>query len=142
MADTVIVVKDPTLVLQPIDENGDPDGASVDVSCDVSTVELGVDTPTTSVTTFCGTSQIPGDVEVSCSITAVVNAGTNGRWAGLVGDMVEVQVKDRTTDTTYRAFTSQVPLNPALYGPTTPGEARSFDFDMPVLSDVAIVTPS
>lgn len=142
MADTIIVVKDPTLVLQPLDAAGDPSGSPVDVSCDVSQVELTVDTPVNTVTTFCGKVQVPDDAEVGCSISAVVNSGTNGRWASLVGDSVEVQVKDRTTDTTYRAFTSQVPINPALYGPTTPGEARAFDFDMPVLSAVAIVTPS
>jgi hypothetical protein len=55
---------------------------------------------------------------------------------------VEVQIKDRTTDTAYRRFTSQVPLNPALYGPDEPGEARAFDFSLPVLSEVTEVTPS
>lgn len=137
-----IIVKNPTMVLQPLDEAGDPDGAPVDVSCDVTTVELSPDIPTTSVKTFCGTFQVSGDPEVSCTVGVAINTDTNGRWAALVGDSVEVQIKDRTTDTSYRRFTSIVPLNPALYGPDEPGEPRAFDFDMPVSSEVTIVTPS
>lgn len=138
----LIIVKNPTMVLQPLDENGDPSGAPVDVSCDVQSAELDASVPTSSVTTFCGTFQTAGDPEIGFTVTVVVQDDTNTRWASLVGDSVEVQLKDRTTDTTYRSFTSLVPLNPALYGPTEPGEPRSFDFDMPVLSEVTIVTPS
>lgn len=137
-----IVVYRPTLILQPIDENGDPDGSPVDVSCDVSRFELDVDVPTTQVTTFCGNFEIPDEIEVSATVEVTVNADTYARWAALVGDSVEVQVKDRTTDTAYRAFDSQIQLNPALYGPTEPGEARAFDFSLPVLSAVTLVEPS
>lgn len=142
MANMPIIVYRPTMVLQPLDAAGDPSGAAVDVSCDIVSVELSPDTPVSSVTTFCGTFQVPGDIEVSCSVEVAVNEDTSSRWASLVGDSVQVQVKDRTSDTDYRAFVSQVPLNPALYGPTQPGESRQFSFDMPVLSDVTEVTPS
>lgn len=140
--DIPITVYRPTLVLQPLDAAGDPSGSPVDVSCDMVEVELSVDTPVNSITTFCGTVQVPGDIEVSCSLTVAVNDATSSRWASLVGETVEVQLKDRTTDTSYRKFTSQVPLNPALYGPDTPGDPRQFDFDLPVMSDVTVGTPS
>lgn len=136
MSDTPIFAYRPTMVIQTLDENGDPDGAPVDVSCDVESVELSPEVPLNSQVTFCGTFQIPGDLEVSCSVSAVVNDETLARWAPLVGDTVEVQVKDKTTDTTRRVFQSIVSFNPGLYGPTTPGEARAFDFDLPVLSEV------
>lgn len=142
MANTLIIVKDPTVVLQPLDADGDPSGASVDVSCDFQSIELTVDTPQTTVTTFCGTFQVPSDPEIGCDCTVAVNEDTNSRWSGLVGDSVEVRIKDRTTDTSYRSFLSLVPINPALYGSDEPGEPRTVDFSLPVLSDVTIVTPS
>lgn len=142
MADTLIIVKNPTVKLQPLDASGDPTGPVVDVSCDFQQIELTVDTPQTTVTTFCGTFQVPGDPEIGCDCTVAVNEGTNTRWASLVGDSVEVQIKDRTTDTDYRAFESLVPINPALYGVDEPGEPRTVDFSLPVLSAVTIVTPS
>ena len=140
--DIPIVTYRPTVILQPLDAAGDPSGASVDVSCDFESIELTVDTPVTTITTFCGTVQIPGELEVGCDCTVAVNDATSGRWAALVGDSVEVQIKDRTTDTSYRRFVSQVPLNPALYGVTEPGEPRTVDFSLPVLSDVTTETPS
>lgn len=142
MANELIVVKSPTVVLQPLDAAGDPTGPSVDVSCDFQTIELTVDTPQTSVTTFCGTFQVPGDPEIGCDCTVAVNEDTNSRWASLVGDSVEVRIKDRTADTSYRAFTSVIPINPALYGIDEPGEPRTVDFSLPVLSAVTVVTPS
>lgn len=140
--ETPIIVYRPTLVLQPLDADGDPTGPEVDVSCDMVSAELTVDTPVTSIKTFCGTAQIPDDVEVGCTLEVAVNLTTNDRWAALVGVSVLAQIKDRTADTDAREFTSVIPLNPALYGPDTPGEARQFSFDIPVLSEVAIVTPS
>lgn len=142
MADNPIIVYRPTLVLQPLDADGDPDGAPVDVSCDIVSIELSPEVPITTVTTFCGAFQTPGELEVSASLEVAVNDETTGRWAALVGDSVEVQVKDRTTDTSYRKFNSQIGFNPGLYGPTQPGEARQFSFDIPVTSAVEVVTPS
>ena len=72
-----IIVYRPLLHLQPLDENGDDDGAAVDVSCDMSSVELTVDTPTTDVSTFCGNFQIPDDITVGATFEVTVNADTN-----------------------------------------------------------------
>ena len=134
-----IIVYRPLLHLQPLDEAGADDGAAVDVSCDMSSVELTVDTPTTDVTTFCGNFQIPDDITVGATFEVTVNADTNANWSALVGRTVRAELYDRTDSTTYRTFDTQIMLNPALYGPTTPGEARTFSFDLAVLSEVAIV---
>ena len=142
MADNPIIVYRPALVVQTLDENGDPDGAPVDVSCDVMSIELLPEVPIQTTVTFCGTFQNPGDVEVSCSLEVAVNDETYARWAPLVGDTVELQVKDKTTDTSYRAFGSFISFNPGLYGPDQPGEARSYSFDLPVTSDVTLVEES
>ncbi len=142
MANELIVVKKPTVVIQSLDADGDPSGASVDVSCDFQSIELTVDTPVSSVTTFCGTFQVPGDPEIGCDCTVAVNEDTSSRWSALVGDSVEVRVKDRTTDTTYRMFHSVIPIDPSLYGTDEPGEPRTVDFSLPVLSAVTVVTPS
>jgi len=142
MADNPIIVYRPTLVVQTLDENGDPDGAPVDVSCDVMSIELSPEVPIQTTVTFCGTFQNPGDVEVSCTLEVAVNDETYTRWAPLVGDTVELQVKDKTTDTSHRAFGSFISFNPGLYGPDQPGEARSYSFDLPVTSDVTLVEES
>ena len=142
MADNPIIVYRPTVVIQTLDESGDPDGAPVDVSCDFVSIELAPEVPITTTTTFCGTFQNPGDVEVSCSCEVAVNDETLARWAPLVGDTVEVQVKDKTTDATHRAFGSFISFNPGLYGPDQPGEARQYTFDIPVTSEVTSVEES
>jgi hypothetical protein len=137
-----IVVYRPTLLLQPLDENGDPDGAAVDVSCDMASVELGVDQPLITVPTFCGKYSIPDDIEESATFDVTVNDETYARWAPLVGVQVQAQLKDRETDADHRAFTTEIRINPALYGPTTPGEARTISFDVPILSSPELVAGS
>ena len=134
-----IIVYRPLLHLQPLDEDGEDDGAAVDVSCDMSSVELTVDTPTTDVTTFCGNFQIPDDITVGATFEVTVNADTDSNWSALVGRMVRAELYDRTDSTKYRTFDTQIMLNPSLYGPDTPGEARAFSFDLAVLSAVAWV---
>lgn len=129
-----IVVYRPTLLLQPLDENGDPDGAAVDVSCDMASVELGVDQPLITVATFCGKYSIPDDIEESATFEVTVNDDTAARWAPLVGVTVQAQLKDRTTDTDYRAWNTEIRIDPSLYGPTNPGEARTVSFEVPILS--------
>lgn len=129
-----IIIYRPTLVLQPLDANGDPDGSPVDVSCDMQSVELGVDTPVIEVTNFCGTFSIPDDISESATFGVAVTADTDGNWSPLVGKTVEARLKDRTTDTTYRKFTTFIPLNPSLYGSTEPGEARTIEFEVSILS--------
>lgn len=130
-----IVVYRPELLLQPLDENGDPDGAAVDVSCDMASVELGVDQPLITVSTFCGKYSIPDDIEETATFEVTVNDETYARWAPLVGVQVEAQLKDRgLTETSSRRWVTEIRLNPALYGPTSPGESRTLSFDVPVLS--------
>ena len=135
-----IIVYRPLLHLQPLDEDGEDDGAAVDVSCDMSSVELTVDTPTTDVTTFCGNFQVPDDIIVGATFEVTVNAETDANWDDLVGRTVRAELYDRTDSTRYRTFNTQIMLNPSLYGPTTPGEARAFSFDLAVLSAVAWVS--
>lgn len=129
-----IVIYRPVLILQPLDENGDPDGAAVDVSCDMESIELGVESPQIEVTNFCGTYQVPDDIAESATFGVIVGEDTDTRWSGLVGDTVEARVKDRGASNKYRKFQTMILLNPSLYGVTQPGEARTIEFDVPVLT--------
>lgn len=134
-----IIVRKPLLHLQPLSESGADDGALVDVSCDMSSVELSPDTPTVDVSTFCGNFSIPDEVTIGATFEVTVNADTDANWAALVGKSVRAELYDRDDASRYRTFDTIVPINPSLYGPTTPGEARTFSFDVPVLSEVAWV---
>jgi len=134
-----IIVKNPLLHLQPLTDEGADDGALVDVSCDMSSVELGVDTPTVDVTTFCGNFSIPDEITITATLEVTVNNDTDANWSAIVGKMVRAELYDRTDASRYRTFDTIVPINPSLYGPTTPGEARTFSFDVAVLSPVAWV---
>lgn len=135
-----ITIYRPKVWVQPLDEDGDPDGADVDVSCDLMSLELTPDVPIDNVTTFCGSFQTVGELEVSATLEVAVNADTDGRWSPLVGRSVEFHVWDTESSTEYRKFTSLITINPSLYGPTTPGEVRSHDFDIPVQSAVEWAT--
>jgi hypothetical protein len=131
-----IIVWKPLLHLQPLDDAGADEGEPVDVSCDMNSVEIEVDTPTIDVTTFCGNFSIPDDISVSVTFGVTVNADTDANWDDLVNKRVRAELYDRTDSTRYRTFETIIPINPSLYGPTTPGEARSFDFEVAVLSAV------
>lgn len=131
-----IVIYKPLLKFQPLDEAGEPDGELVDLTDDAQTAELTVDTPTSTTKTFRGKYVIPDDIEEGCTITIVVNPDTDDNWAPLVGVTGEMQVYDRQDATRYRKFTTQITANPSLYGSTTPGESRTVDVDLPVLSPI------
>jgi hypothetical protein len=131
-----IIVKNPLLHLQPLDEDGADDGALVDVSCDMTSVEITPDTPTIDVTTFCGNFSIPDEPSFEATFGVAINSDTDANWSALVGKTVRAEVYDRNDSSRYRTFTTVVPINPSLYGPTTPGEAREFDFNVPVMSAV------
>lgn len=131
-----IVVYRPKLLLQPLTELGADDGAAVEVSCDVGSVELNVDTPTIDISTFCGNFTTPDDITTSCTIGFVISDDSDANWSPLVGKRVRAELYDRQDATRFRKFETQVMLNPSLYGPTTPGEARAFDADFAVLSEV------
>lgn len=135
-----IIVYKPKLLIQPLDENGDPDGSPVDVTADITSVEIGVSTPTTTVSTFVGKFQVPGDIEESAKVSCTINADTDDNWSALVGISVEMQVYDRQDASRYRAFQTIIPANPSLYGSTAPGQPRTADMDVPVLSPIEWVT--
>lgn len=136
-----IIIYRPKVVAQTLDESGSPTSdAPVDLSCDFSSIEFGVDQPSTTVSTFCGKFQVPDDIEESVSAEITVNADTDGNWSPLVGEQVQLQVWDREDSTTYRTVNVHVGVNPSLYGTTQPGEARQPSVDFPVLSAVAWAT--
>lgn len=141
MAAPVIVYR-PLLHLQPLDEAGADDGAAVDVSCDMNSVELTVDTPTIDVSTFCGNFTLPDDISVGATLGVTVSDDTDANWSPLVGKRVRAELYDRTDATRYRTFETQIVVNPSLYGATTPGEARTVDIDVAVLSEVEWVDVS
>jgi hypothetical protein len=131
-----IVIKDPKLLVQPLDDAGAPAGTAIDVSEDVTAVELAPEQDIGQIQTFAGSFSIPGEVTSTATVSIVVGADTNTNWAALVGDSCEFQVYDREDATKYRAFTSEVPFDPSLYGSTTPGEAREVDMEVPVYGDI------
>ena len=133
-----IIIYRPKVVVQPLDEDGSPTSdAPVDVSCDFSSIEFGVDQPSTTISTFCGTFQVPDDIEESVTGELTVNADTYANWSPLVGSQVQLQVWDRVDSTSHRTVNVHVGVNPSLYGTTAPGEARQPSVDFPVLSAVA-----
>jgi len=133
-----IIIRRPKVVVQPLDEDGSPTSdAPVDVSCDFSSIEFGVDQPSTTVSTFCGKFQVPDDIEESVTGEFTINADTDGNWSPLVGANVEMQVWDRDDATSYRTVNVYIGINPSLYGTTEPGSARQPSVDFPVLSAVA-----
>ena len=133
-----IIIRRPKVVAQILTEDGSPTSdLPVDVSCDFSSIEFGVDQPSNTVSTFCGKFQVPDDIEESVSGEITVNADTDENWNGLVGQQVEFQVWDREDATRHRTVTVHVGVNPSLYGTTQPGQARQPSVDFPVLSAVA-----
>lgn len=142
---TPIIIYRPLLILQELDGSGGAAvGSPVDVSCDMSSVELGLDAPIITVATFCGKFQVPDDIEESATLEVTVNDDTSGNWAPLVGKFVQAKVFDRTADNVvggkYRTFETFIPSDPSLYGPTTPGEARVVSFDVPITAPIEWAT--
>lgn len=131
-----IIIKDPKLLIQPLDGAGAPAGAAVEVSEDVTSVEITPEQDIGSIQTFAGSFQIPGEVTNTATISIVVTADTETNWGALVGTSCEFHVYDREDATQYRSFLSEVPYDPSLYGSTTPGEAREIDMEVPVYGDV------
>lgn len=133
-----IIVYRPKVVAQIVTEDGSPTSdAPIDLSCDFSSIEFGVDQPSSTVSTFCGKFQVPDDIEESVTGEITVNADTDANWSPLVGERVQLQVWDREDATSHRTVTVHVGVNPSLYGTTQPGEARQPSVDFPVLEAVA-----
>lgn len=136
-----IIIYRPKVVAQILDEDGSPaSDAPIDLSCDFSSIEFGVDQPSSTTTTFCGKFQTPDDIEESVSGEITVNADTHENWNGLVGATCQMQVWDNEAYTWHRTVNVYVGANPALYGTTEPGSARQPSLDFPVQSAVAQAT--
>lgn len=135
---TPLIVYRPKVVVTVLDDIGSPTSDEpVDVSCDLSSIEFGVDQPSTTVSTFCGKFQVPDDIEESVSAEFTINADTDANWSPLVGNRVMLQVWDREDSTSHRVVEVHVGINPSLYGTTQPGEARQPSVDFPVLQAMA-----
>lgn len=134
-----IIIRNPILSITKL-VAGVPTGSPVDVSDDVSKVELTPTIPTSTVSTFSGKYQTADDPEWAGTASIVVNADTGTNWEPLVGSPVQVKLTDRgDTLGTYRQFDSEILFNPALGGPTQPGQPRSYDMVLPVLSAVTLI---
>jgi hypothetical protein len=132
-----IIIKDPMLLFQALDAAGDPTVAPpVDVSEDITSVEITFEQDIGEITTFVGSFKIPGEVINGATLSCVVTADSDTNWEPLMGLSVEARVYDRDDATKYRRFATQLDVNPSLYGPTTPGEAREVDIEIPVFGDV------
>jgi hypothetical protein len=129
-----IIIRRPRLIAQKLMPDGTPSiDPPVDLSCDVSAVEITPDVSIDRVQTFCGNYPVTGDNEVSATISVVVGPDTETNWSTLVGESIELQVYDRDDSIKYRRFVTELPFDPSLYGPTDAEEqVRAFDFDVPV----------
>lgn len=137
MASPPIVIYKPRLVVESYDAvTGLLSGVDAELTDDVSVVEIGVDTPVSTVTTFAGKFQTPQTPEPSATVGVVATEGLSARWAPVVGKFAQLRVYDRTDADHYRAFDTIIPVNPSLYGSTDPEEPREVELTLPVLSAV------
>jgi hypothetical protein len=137
MAGTPIIIRKPIFRVAPygVDDILQP---PVDLSADVSAVELSPDVAIDTVSTFTGKFRVADEPEWSATISIVVTEDTSTNWAPLVGQKVQAQVFDKgpaATGDRYRAFDTEILLDPSLGGSTDVEErARAYDIDLPVLS--------
>src|SRR5688572_18880562 len=101
---TPIIIRNPLLHLQPLDDEGADDGALVDVSCDMESVELTPETPTIDGVNFCGPYSVPDTVRIGASFQVAVTIDTDANWAALVGQTVRAELYDRSDASRYRTF--------------------------------------
>jgi len=129
----------PVVIQKPVIHITDKDGGTaVDVSCDISLVDLTPDQAVTEVKRFCGTVQVPGLLTESCSVDYVVNDTTTALWAPLVGKYVTVEVWESDADAAPRTFDSYIGFNPGNYGTFDPGEALTVTGQaLPVMSEIS-----
>lgn len=136
-----IVIRNPIMTLTQL-VAGVPTGSPVDVSDDVASVELTPSIATSDIKTFSGNYQTAEAPTWEGSATIVINEDTSTNWTPLVGETVRAKLYDRGADTTrYRQFDTEILFDPTLGGPTEPGEARSFDMALPMLSAPTWVEP-
>jgi hypothetical protein len=141
MASPPIIVYKPRLVVEAYDpETGLLDTVDHELTDDVSVVEIDVSTDVNTIATFAGKYQVPQQPEPEAALHVIVTSGISARWAPVVGKFAQMRVYDRGDTTEFRAFDTIIPVNPALYGSTEPGEAREMDLTIPVLSDITAGT--
>lgn len=116
----------------------------VDLSDDVSSVELTPDISIDTISTFTGKFRVADEPEWSATLSIVVTEDTQANWATLVGSKVQCQLFDHgpaVAGDSYRAWDSEILVDPSLGGATNVEErARAFDIDIPVLSQPAWMT--
>lgn len=136
MAGTPIIIRKPVFRVAPY--VADVLQPPVDLSDDVSAVELSPDVAIDTVSTFTGKFRVADEPEWSATISIVVTEDTNTNWQTLVGQKVQAQIFDRgpvIAGDKYRAFDTEILLDPSLGGSTDVEErARAYDIDLPVLS--------
>jgi len=136
-----LIIRNPKLLLQLLDASGAPSGTAVDVSSDVRSVELAPSQSIDSVATFVGTFTTMADTTIDCTVEGILSDQSRTIWTTLIGKPVEVQLYDRQDSTEYRAFESEIPFDPSLFGTDdAEGQVREWSMELPVLSDVAWVT--
>ena len=137
MAGTPIIIRKPIFRVAVYGTGGALQ-PPVDLSDDVSSVELSPDVSIDTVATFTGKFRVADEPEWSATLSIVVTEDTNANWESLVGSKVECQLFDRgpvATGDQYRAWDSEILLDPSLGGATNVEErARAYDIDIPVLS--------
>jgi hypothetical protein len=138
-----LIIRHPKLLIQPLDDAGAAAGTAVDVSSDVRTFELAPDQSIDSVSTFAGTFTTMADTKYTAKVEGILSVDSRTTWPDLVGAACEVQVFDREDSTEYRAFESEIPFDPSLFGTDdAEGQTREWSMDLPVLSDIAWATAS
>jgi hypothetical protein len=136
-----IIIRKPVMTLETL-VAGVPTGTPVDVSDDVSKVELTPSIATSDVKTFAGTYQSADEPTWAGSASIVVNDDTSTNWTPLVGQQVRAKLYDRGSDTTrYRQFDTEILIDPTIGGPTEPGNPRTYDLTLPIIGAPTWVEP-
>jgi hypothetical protein len=133
-----LIIRNPKLLLQPLDASGAPTGTAVDVSSDVRTCEIAPDQSIDHVATFVGSFTTMAQTNFTCTVEGILSDMSRTLWPALVGTSVEVQLYDRQDATEYRTFDSEIPFDPSLFGTDdAESQVREWSMELPVLSDVA-----
>ena len=133
-----LIIRNPKLLIQPLDATGAPAGTAVDVSSDVRTFEIAPDQTIDHVSTFAGKFTTMAETSFTSTVEGILSVDSRTTWPTLVGVPCEVQVYDRIDSTEYRSFESEIPFDPSLFGTDdAEGQTREWTMELPVLSDVA-----
>lgn len=132
-----LIIRNPKLVIQPLDDAGAALGVAVDVSSDVRTFEIAPDQTIDHVSTFAGKFTTMAETSFTATVEGILSVDSRTTWPDLVGVSCSVQVYDRQDSTEYRVFESEIPFDPSLFGTDdAEGQTREWSMELPVLSDV------